>query len=79
MEPWHWGVLLKPFILLVFAVAVILPIKLALDYFVPAGKFKRLLFKKWDGPTATRGETIFMAAIVISCWVALLIYAGFSH
>lgn len=79
MEPWQWSVLLRPFIYLAFGLAIVLPLRLVLRRYVPEGRFKRLLFKKWDGPAAKWYETAFMIAIVVGLWAALFVYMEFTR
>ena len=46
MEPWQIAIVLKPFALLVLAVVVLIPARLAAQRFIPEGRIKRLLLRR---------------------------------
>jgi hypothetical protein len=45
---WAWAVALKPFVLFIFFVVLVLPLKLLFQKIIPEGKIKRFLF--WQIP-----------------------------
>lgn len=50
MEPWQWGILLKPFGALLIFGGIALPIRWAVNRWLPEGKFKSVILKHRGGP-----------------------------
>ena len=46
MEPWQIAIVLKPFALLVLAVFVLIPARIAAERLIPEGRVKRILLRR---------------------------------
>lgn len=75
MEPWQWGVLLKPLLFFVVYCAVIFPIAWLIARLLPEGKFKAFMTKDRTRPTAPLRDRFIYGAIIVGALLAVALYS----
>ena len=46
LEPWQIAIVLKPFAMLIVAVVILIPARMAAERYIPEGRLKRVLLRR---------------------------------